>query len=589
MPGNQPFEPQETIDSSTLEGKVLCGYQGWFRKPGDGGFQTQKTIWDGEKGEWINVPNDDDRAMRWSSWNRRGVPRLDESGKPQVTVEMYPDVYEYPPECVEKSELPDFPDGRPAVFYSAYREETIDLHFKWMREYGIDGVSLERFLVSALWDTDHNNKVVSSIRNACEKYGRVFIICYDMSGSDNADYVESFKADFEENLERKLDLFSSERYLRHEGKPVVQIWGMGVIPNYKRKPDESLEILRFLKEKGYYIIGGTPTGWRGGTLKDKFKDTSDGFEKVFACMDTISPWTVGRFKTPGEAATHYGETIAADDEFLKKSGQGHMPVIYPGFAWSLWNGGEVNAVPRIAGEFMKKQMDLVRGLKPLAVYAAMFDEYNEATVLAKTASDSSEIPAGTYFLTLSADGTYVSSDYYLRLTGAFTKSFRERKGDPLSVALSTGPRWFVSGFEEGMDPMPQEDSYGVNSGRWASAVVTQGKARSGKYALRVTDGPLVRLIHKIGATVSGNTFLSYYVNHDGRAADVLVDCVLDGDERLSSLTGPFYSDAGSPGVWQKIEVRVGGAAKGRRIEYLTVSRSENGGEAFIDDIRLEDR
>ncbi|MCK7532002.1 MAG: hypothetical protein MZV63_13745 [Marinilabiliales bacterium] len=54
------------------------------------------------------------------------------------------------------------------------------------------------------------------------------------------------------------------------------------------------------------------------------------------------------------------------------------------------------------------------------MYFAMFDEYDEGTAIMKAATDWSMIPTNQYFVTLSADGIWVSSDYYLRVAGAAT-------------------------------------------------------------------------------------------------------------------------------------------------------------------------
>src|SRR5262245_53870948 len=37
--GSRFFRLNQTVDTTTLRKKVLCGYQGWFRCPGDGGSQ----------------------------------------------------------------------------------------------------------------------------------------------------------------------------------------------------------------------------------------------------------------------------------------------------------------------------------------------------------------------------------------------------------------------------------------------------------------------------------------------------------------------------------------------------------------------
>jgi hypothetical protein len=54
----------------------------------------------------------------------------------------------------------------------------------------------------------------------------------------------------------------------------------------------------------------------------------------------------------------------------------------------------------------------------------MFDEYDEGTAIGPAAEDRSRIPQSQYFLTLDADGTRVSSDFYLRVAGAATKMIR---------------------------------------------------------------------------------------------------------------------------------------------------------------------
>lgn len=72
-----------------------------------------------------------------------------------------------------------------------------------------------------------------------------------------------------------------------------------------------------------------------------------------------------------------------------------------------------------------------------AIYISMWDEYNEANQIAKTAEDASQIPVGSGFVTLDEDGVRCSSDYYLRLTQDGGRMF---KGEaPLTEARPTVP------------------------------------------------------------------------------------------------------------------------------------------------------
>ncbi len=77
------------IDASTLDGKVLCGYQGWFNTPCD----TEK--------------------FGFSHWGQ-GL----EKGDGRFIVDMWPDESEYAPD--DLCEVPGLkmPDGSPARLYS---------------------------------------------------------------------------------------------------------------------------------------------------------------------------------------------------------------------------------------------------------------------------------------------------------------------------------------------------------------------------------------------------------------------------------------------------------------------------------------
>lgn len=90
-------------------------------------------------------------------------------------------------------------------------------------------------------------------------------------------------------------------------------------------------------------------------------------------------------------------------------------MVFPGFAWSNWNGGPQNEIPRAHGDFMWQQFLNVQNAGTTQAYVAMFDEYDEGTAIAKAAEDASMIPNDHYFLTLDADGQHLSSDFYLRL------------------------------------------------------------------------------------------------------------------------------------------------------------------------------
>ena len=107
------------VDASTVQGKVMAGYQGWFRCPGD--------AWNIG---WVH----------WSRDARRIAPET-------LTFEMWPDMREYAPK--RRYPAPGFtmPDGKQAELFSSEDYATVRTHFEWMRDHEIDGAWLQRFVV----------------------------------------------------------------------------------------------------------------------------------------------------------------------------------------------------------------------------------------------------------------------------------------------------------------------------------------------------------------------------------------------------------------------------------------------------------
>lgn len=135
---------------------------------------------------------------------------------------MWPDTSELT--AKEKYAAPGFSlaDGTPAHLFSSAHPKTVERHFDWMREYDIDGVFLQRFLVE-LGDPS-TDVVLGHVRDAAEKSGRVYAICYDLSGAPKEKLYDLITADWKRLVDDKK-VTKDDRYLHHGGKPVVFVWG----------------------------------------------------------------------------------------------------------------------------------------------------------------------------------------------------------------------------------------------------------------------------------------------------------------------------------------------------------------------------
>ena len=388
------------VDATTLDGKVLCGYQGWFNTPCDGttfGF----THW----GQGLNRP---------------------EGGR--FTVDMWPDLAEYAADDLCDVPGLKMPDGSPARLYSAFRKGPVLVHTKWMRQYGIDGVFVSRFIGEAASPTRsrHVNRVLASLREGCHREGRVWAMMLDLSAGRRA--TTKMVMDDWKFLCDQVKVREDSRYLHHQGKPVVLLWGLG-FKDRPWSPEQGAELVEFFKNDpkygGVYLIGGIDPFWR--TLKGESRPEAE-WAKVYRSFDAISPWDAGRYRDDASMDRIRKQVWEGDLAELKASGKGYMPTAFPGFSWDnmrrMTPGRTM--IPRQKGEFYWRQFAIFKELGIRTVFVGMFDEVDEGTAIYKVAD---KTPVGKYFVTYEG----LPNDWYLKLTGAATRMIR---GDaPLSKKI----------------------------------------------------------------------------------------------------------------------------------------------------------
>jgi hypothetical protein len=410
VPSTSPSAYSEFI------GKSVTGYQIWF-KTGD-------------------------VASGWSHWNNGPQPR---TGIGNFTFELYPDVSDYADSSLTNTGFADLGNGSPAQLFHSSDEDVIETHFTWMQTYGIDGAAVQRF-VSAIPPVIVNSREdhLSRVKRAAERTERIFYVMYDVSGGE-ADWVDRIKFDWVYNVEQNNLLTASPSYATVGGKPVVCLWGTG----FGDRPGtaaETVDLINFFKRRGCYVIGGLPTYWR-----TENNDSKPDFLAAYESYDMISPWTIGRFHNNAAADDFLANLIIPDKAHCDALGIGYLPVIWPGGAWSQWHpeAGPPNESPRNAGDFMWEQARNVQEAGISQAYFAMFDEYDESTALMKAATDWSMVPTDQYFLTLSADGRWLSSDYYLRLTAAAADMIRGSIPNTARIPInhSDGPVYYRNSFE----------------------------------------------------------------------------------------------------------------------------------------------
>lgn len=374
-------------DPSTLEGKIVVGYQGWFSCEGDGS------------------------ELGWVHWGNSKM------GPGHCSFEAWPDMSEassaecYPTKFKQA-------DGSPASVFSSYHPATVDRHFRWMKEHGIDGAFLQRF-VSVLKDPskyDFRTAVTDNVRNAANRHGRTWCVMYDLSGYDpSSDGLELFRRDWRESVDR-MAITKDPSYQHCNGKPLVVLWGVG-FPGRKYSVADVSALVDFLKFDPNYggnsVMLGVPFGWREGVRDAR---PSPELLELIRKADVVSPWTVGRYNS----VKGFNEGLATyqqpDLAWCKENRVHYLPVIFPGFSWKnlMKSRGEPPGTEITRGDgvfYWNQGSQLIRsGVNML--YVAMFDEVDEATAIFKI-SNTPPRDQQSYFVT---NGDQ-SPDRYLWLTG----------------------------------------------------------------------------------------------------------------------------------------------------------------------------
>ncbi|WP_217605043.1 glycoside hydrolase family 71/99-like protein [Chitinophaga sp. GbtcB8] len=384
----------------------MAGYQGWFRAAGDGSAA---------------------RRYAYGNEERSGI-------------DAWPDVSEY-----EKTYETPFvlKDGSKARFFSSLDKSTVDLHFKWMQEYGVDGVFMQRFF-NVTREGSGKKEAAAILGNALEaasKYKRAIAVMYDLSGlkgkgEDCSSIIEDWK--YLVDTLKVTRQSGANTYLHENGKPVVCIWGIGFPDRPYDIRNIGLErLIDFLKNDPVYgnctVMLGVPTAWRelnADCIHDPYLHT------IIKKADIILPWMVQRFSPLlHNDMDRYRDMIVDDMEWCRRNNIEYVPCVCPGFSWHNLSKYEfpddvkpVGSIPRQGGRFYWQQLSTAILAGAGMIYVAMFDEVNEGTAIFKV-SDNPPVAKNVSFINM--DGQ--PSDLYLWLTGEAAKMLRKEK--PLTTVM----------------------------------------------------------------------------------------------------------------------------------------------------------
>lgn len=386
------------VDTNTIVGKVMVGYQGWFRCPGDG--------------------SPDNNWLHWSG----SEPKPGHFYPPS-----YPDVSDFgdgPARCLNPYMTVN---GGPAYIFSSFPQQTADIHFRWMREYNIDGALMQRFIGEVAGYRTEDEAIFRHAMKAAEENGRSFAIEYDLSHGDitvNGQSIPYYSQsddvilnDIESDwlhLVNDVHLTDSPAYQKEKGKPLVSIWGIGMIDagGKPQRPELVHKMIQWFKTVAHAeVMGGVDPNWRS--------ITQPGWAEVIAELDVVQPWTVGVIdnKPPPNGVEGWRtRNLIPDKAVTDANRQLLMPVLIPGTAGRRSDDtADDTGTERRGGRQLWQEVVAAHGAGTNFIKIAMFDEINEGTQLIKTSPSAATSPDQSTWVNLDTDGYKLPSDWYLRV------------------------------------------------------------------------------------------------------------------------------------------------------------------------------
>ncbi|KEP51850.1 putative GH99-GH71-like-2 protein [Rhizoctonia solani 123E] len=436
MTSKNPSDPGKNLvraDPSTIRGKFLVGYQGWFTCPGDGPTLVQ--------------------GNEWAHWT-------DNDG--QFNAELLPDPEYYSPE-----DLVVMPRAQHKLF-SSRNPAIVRRHMNIMAMHGIDGLFVTRRgnEIAAAYQSGGTgiglmklrSEGINTVFRAAEAEGRVVSMMYDLNGLPSHQIEAWVAGDWDFMLQSK-HVIESPAYVREHGQPVVALWSVG-FKHAGQDPEMIMRLINRIREMagGAYIILGVPITWQ---------KQDQNWQAVYSVADAIAPICIGTL-VDEEGINNYSKDVQHPGVQALKSAQhktDYVGVVWPGNEGELTNntGMSTSPAPRNDGAFFWRQVynahkdgQVFNVFSSICAQLIMFSAFEEGTAI---------LPS------LGAQNDNTPSDWYLRICSYASEALKGEKRlyeefprKELFEYWSTRPH-----YEEHQD---QVSAGGSSSGNQASASVT---------------------------------------------------------------------------------------------------------------------